>query len=288
MIAYKARAKINLTLEILGTRSDGYHDLVSIMQTIDIADTLSFKPAESLEFRCDDQNLDSSDNLVMKAALLLKKVTGTNRGAKIELSKRIPVASGLGGGSSDAAVTLIALNELWDLGMSLDELLPIALELGSDTPFFLYGGTAMVHGRGDKVRKLPPPQLGHVLVLAPDINIPCKTASLFDRIDQTAFTMGGLTRKLEARIRNGGDVPSQLLFNAFDTVAFETFPNFNVYWEALDKLGIKEMHVSGSGPSIFFPVTCLDTAKAIKLILDYRYKWKSYLVPLWNRESHCI
>ena len=143
-LTLKARAKVNLTLEVLGRREDGYHDIASIIQTIDLCDTLSLEPADSILFECDKPELQSQDNLALKAAYLLKASTGYDGGARITLLKGIPVSAGLGGGSSDAAATLTGLNTFWGLGLPLDELIPLAAQLGSDVPFFLHGGTAMV------------------------------------------------------------------------------------------------------------------------------------------------
>lgn len=282
MITLKARAKVNLTLEVLGPREDGYHDIVSIIQTIDLADTLTFEAANSLTLECDDPSLESSDNLVMKAASMLNETAGTMHGARILLNKQIPIAAGLGGGSSDAAATLTGLNNLWELGLSVDELMPIAARVGSDVPFFLYGGTAMIHGRGEAVRPLPPADLPHVIVLAPEIEVPNKTATVYDTLCQSGFTRGALTRKLEARIRGGGGVPPQLLFNGFDSIAFDAFPDLQEYWDTLYSLGARELHLAGAGPSIFAPVSHREVGTTLHLLLTRRYGWRAYLVPLWQ------
>ena len=282
MITLKAYAKVNLTLEVLGPRDDGYHDIVSILQTIDLADTLTLEPAETLMLECDDPSLRSSDNLVMKAASLLAEATGTRDGARILLSKGIPVAAGLGGGSSDAAAALTGLNSLWGLDLSTDELTPIAAQVGSDVPFFLHGGTAMVQGRGEVVRPLPPADLPHVLVLAPEIDVPKKTATVFGKLGGSEFTKGALTRKLEARIRGGGDVPPQLLFNAFDSIAFDAFPGLQEYWDTLYSLGARELHLAGAGPSIFAPVSRREVATTIQLLLTYRHGWRAYVAAPWQ------
>ena len=282
MITLKAYAKVNLTLEVLGPRDDGYHDIVSIIQTIDLADTVSIEPSESLTLECNHPGLESPDNLVMRAASLLAEATGTRDGARILLSKGIPVAAGLGGGSSDAAAALTGLNSLWGLGLSTDELTPIAAQVGSDVPFFLHGGTAMVQGRGEVVRPLPPADLPHVLVLAPEIDVPNKTATVFRKLGISEFTKGALTRKLEARIRGGGDVPTQFLFNAFDAIAFDAFPGLQEYWDMLYSLGARELHLAGAGPSIFAPVSRREVATTIQLLLTHRHGWRAYLTAPWQ------
>ena len=282
MITLDAHAKINLTLEVLGRRDDGYHDIVSIMQTVDLADTLTFEPFTSISLECDEPSLAPADNLVTKAALMLRERAGVDLGARIRLRKRIPVASGLGGGSSDAAAALLGLNALWGLGMSVRDLTPIAVQLGSDVPFFLQGGTAMVQGRGEVVRPLPPAGLPHLIVLSPDISMPDKTATLFGRLDGASYTRGALTRKLEARVRAGGDVPPQLLFNVFDGIAFEVFSGLDAYWQTLESLGARELHLSGAGPSIYAPISRREVGAALHLLLTRRHGWRAFLVAPWR------
>ena len=142
----KAYAKVNLTLEILGKRRDGYHDLLSVMQTVNLFDTVTLSKADSIAVECDDSDIDADDNLATKAAIELKKRAGVSEGAKISVAKRIPVSAGLGGGSADAAATLRGLNYLWNLGLSDDDLLETAASVGSDVPFLINGGTALVGG----------------------------------------------------------------------------------------------------------------------------------------------
>ena len=128
----KAYAKVNLTLEILGKRRDGYHDLASVMQTVNLFDTITVSEADSIIVECDDREIDAEINLATKAATVLKNRTGFRSGAKISIKKSIPVSAGLGGGSSDAAATLRGLNQIWKLGLSVDELADIAASVGSD------------------------------------------------------------------------------------------------------------------------------------------------------------
>ena len=151
VLELRAHAKINLTLEVLGKRDDGFHDIVSIMQTIDLHDDVTLKRADDITLTCDDPDLAGEDNLALVAARKLKEVTGVDRGVDITLQKHIPVAAGLGGGSSDAASVLNGLNDLWELELELGALEEIATEIGSDVPYFLSGGTALVQGRGEHV-----------------------------------------------------------------------------------------------------------------------------------------
>ena len=281
-ITLRAHAKINLTLEVLGRRDDGYHEIATVLQTVDLHDTLTLEPAEAISLECDIPELQSPDNLALKAAHLLKEQAGSVGGARITLGKGIPVSAGLGGGSSDAAATLVGLDRLWGLGLIVEELTPLAAELGSDVPFFLHGGTALALGRGERVQPLPPSDLKWVVLLCPAIPVARKTESLYARVAESDFTRGDLTRKLGARIRGGGDVPPQFLFNAFDELALDVFPGLRGYWDAFQALGAREVHVSGTGPSLYAPVSQKEHGTAIQLMLQHRHQWDSYLVSTWD------
>ena len=272
-----AYAKVNLTLEALGRRDDGYHDVVSVMQTVDLHDTLTFEPADGLELVCDVPELAGCDNLALRAAWLLREHAGVSDGTRISMAKRIPVAAGLGGGSSDAAVTLVALNRLWGTGLQTGELSALAARLGSDVPFLLRGGTALVSGRGERVDPLPPANLEWFVIACPGIEVPNKTASLYARLGPSNFTRGALTRRLAARIRGGGDVPPQFLFNVFDDVALDAFPGLRDCWDAMHALGAREVHVAGSGPSLFAPVSSREVGSALQLLLTHQHGLEAHL-----------
>ena len=281
----KAYAKINLTLEVMGRRADGYHDVVTILQTIDLHDTLTLEESSELVLECDRPDLESPENLVLRAAALLREASGSVAGARMTLEKGIPVAAGLGGGSSDGAAALTGLNRLWGLGMTVDELTPLAARLGSDVPFFLVGGTAMAQGRGEQVIPLMAADLGWLVVLAPNIPLENKTATLYGRLTESNMTRGVLTRRLAARIRGGGDVPAQFLFNAFDDVAPAAFPGLDECWQTLHSLGAREIHVAGSGPALYAPVSRREVGTAIQLMLQSRHAWDAYLVSPWQPEE---
>lgn len=148
MLTVYAPAKVNLVLEVLGKDND-YHLISSIVQATDLCDVLNFELDKEISFDCDQPSL-KRDNLVTRAVNLLKESTKCDLGARIELRKSIPWGMGLGGGSSDAAATLLALNELWGLRLPLAKLIRLAFELGSDVPFFIHKGTALVEGKGRK------------------------------------------------------------------------------------------------------------------------------------------
>ena len=285
MITVRAHAKINLTLEVLGRRDDGYHDIASILQTVSLHDTLTFEEADDITLDCDGRELVTPHNLVLRAANLLREAAGVSSGAAIALIKRIPIAAGLGGGSSDAAATLLALNRLWGLELTREDLLPLAAGIGSDIPFFLYGGTGRVFGRGERVQPLPSADLEWAVVLTPQIDLPNKTAAMFSKIGPMSYTNGGLTRKLAARLSSKGDTPPQFLFNAFDDVAKETLPDLSTYWDTFHELGAREIHLCGAGPSLYAPVSTKHHATAIQLLLQYRHGWEAHLVSMVDRED---
>ena len=281
----RAHAKVNLTLEVLGKRDDGYHEIASVVQTIDLHDTLTLETADELALECDRPELASPENLAFKAAALLKEETGYGNGASIHIQKRIPVSAGLGGGSSDAAAALVGLNRLWGLGLTTERLLPLAARLGSDVPFFLHGGTAMVRGRGELVRPMPPADLAWFVVLSPAIDVSDKTASMYATLSPSQYTGGLLTRKLEARVRGGGDVPPQFLFNAFDEVAREAFAGLDGYWDAFYSLGAREIHLAGSGPSLYAPVARREQGTALALMLRHKHGWDAHMAAAWQPEA---
>lgn len=282
MLTLEAHAKINLTLEVLGRRGDGFHEIVSIIQTISLHDDVTIELNDSLEVECEIKGLLIQNNLAYRAASLLKERVLPDCGARIVIRKNIPVSAGLGGGSADAAAVLIGLNQLWELGLSIDELKETALELGSDVPFFLTGGIAMITGRGEHVRPLPNVKLPWMVLVCPDIKVDNKTAMMYSKIPSSNYTRGALSRKLEARIRGGGDAPAQFFFNAFDVVAPEAIDGLREYWKGFEVLGGRDVHVAGSGPTLFCSVSRREIGTALQLLLQHKNNWNSYLVSAWT------
>ncbi|MEE8618909.1 MAG: 4-(cytidine 5'-diphospho)-2-C-methyl-D-erythritol kinase [Dehalococcoidales bacterium] len=251
MLKVPAPAKLNLTLEVLAKRPDGYHEIRSVIQTINLYDSLCFQLDQKVTFKSNAPDWTPEKSLVSKAASLLRGTTDSPKGATIEVSKRIPLTSGLGGDSSDAAATLRGLNKLWELGLSQEKLLELASQLGSDVAFFLYGGTALVEGRGEKVTPLPPLPHRWVVLVAPDVpRQPGKTAQLYASLKVIHYTNGQITARLVAALREGREfTPS--VFNTFENVAFTQFPQLKVYQEHLVKAGADNIHLAGSGPTLF-------------------------------------
>jgi len=264
MLKYLAPAKINLVLEVLGKRDDGYHEIRSLIETIDLCDILTFKLADVISLKCTEPSLQTSDNLVIKAAELLRRASGCQKGAGIKLEKRIPWGMGLGGGSSDGATTLSALNKLWDLKLTTPDLVKLAAQLGSDVPFFVHGGAALIEGRGEKVTPLAAPVPGwFVLLMPPLLRMPGKTKQLYSRLDTKHFTDGQFVDRAVTSWSQEKKLAPSLFFNAFDKVALEAFPGLDVYWKRFEEAGGRGIHLVGSGPASFTPVNTEAEAEKI-------------------------
>ncbi len=251
MLTARAPAKINLVLEVLGRRADGYHDICGIAQTIDVYDTLSFEPSDGVRFTCSEPALQK-DNLVERAAVLLRESAKTARGAHIHLEKHIPWGAGLGGGSSDAATTLRSLNVLWGLGLNDRELAGLASELGSDVSLFMHGGTVLTEGRGDIALPVAPLPTTHLVLLIPQgTQLEAKTATLYRRLRTSHFTKGQFVRAALFSLRMGKHIPEDLMFNVFEKVAFDFFPGLLEARSAFEEAAEGRVHLSGSGPCLF-------------------------------------
>ena len=242
--------KVNLALDILYKRDDGYHEIKSIMQRINLKDRLIFKEIKEgiiIESNHSEVPIDST-NLAYRAWEKLRKVTGINRGIKIIIEKQIPVAAGLAGGSSNGATTLMALNEMWNLNLSETELIEIGKGLGADVPFCIMGGTALAEGIGEKLTKLKSFSSKHVLLANPGIGIPTayayqKLKSLDHRID-----IEGMISSLEK-----DDIKSvaEKMGNTMEEPMIEEYPIIGVIKEVMLKNGALGSLMSGSGSTVF-------------------------------------
>jgi len=275
MITVPSYAKLNLTLEILGKYPDGYHQITSVMQTIELHDTLSFKLEEAIQLECNVTSLVFPNNLVLKAAELLKKTTGVNKGVHISLEKRIPMASGLGGGSSNAAITMQALNELWGLQLSPNYIKQLAPKLGSDVAFFLEGGTALVSGRGEEVVPLPPFPQSWIVILKPQISIPNKTATMYGNLKPSHFTNGRHTKEMVASIKGSSNNLARICYNAFEQVAFKQFDELEKCKQHFLNAGASKVHLAGAGPVIF--AIMKDRAQAEQVYYELSATQEVYL-----------
>ncbi len=259
----RAYAKINLTLDVLERRGDGYHELASVMQTISLADTLALRTLADgvTEFFCDVPALNGETNLVCRAVQALREETGCPRGVRIELQKQTPTQGGLGGGSSDAACVLLALNAWWSLGLAQARLMELAARLGSDVPFFVLGGTALVEGRGERVIALPDLSSLWVVLLKPPVTI--STPAAFRSLTPDDYTDGRATARLVNALRGGGHLPLDTLVNALEPRVCQDYPAVAESRAAFVEAGAQIVRMSGSGPTLFALFRSLEEAQPV-------------------------
>ncbi|MBI4235943.1 MAG: 4-(cytidine 5'-diphospho)-2-C-methyl-D-erythritol kinase [Chloroflexi bacterium] len=260
MIRALAHAKVNLCLEVLGRREDGYHEVATVLQALSLADELSVEPADGLSLVCDEPSLAGPDNLVLQAAESLRRETGVSRqvGTRITLIKRIPIAAGLGGGSADAAAALLALDRFWGTHLALADLARLGASIGSDVPFFLAGaGTALAEGRGARVTPLRPLPHAWAVLLLPPLPVPeRKTARLYGMLRPEHHTDGCRARRWRDCVNEGSSWPALLeepgVGNVFETVMAQAYPGIQEAREAFGAIaGPSGVHLAGSGPALF-------------------------------------
>lgn len=261
-----AYAKINLTLSALGKRADGYHELASVMQTISLHDTLRFSLGDSVSgsdtFACDAPELAGPDNLVARAVALLRAEAGRPLPpVDTQLHKEIPAQGGLGGGSSDAATALAALDSLLGLGLSRERLEALAGQLGSDTPYLVTGGTARIYGRGERVEPLPDIEPLWIALVTPAA--PVSTAALFHALTPADYGDMAATDTLVAAIHASRPIPFDALENTLEPAVFRLYPEVARARDRLLALGAPLVRMSGSGPSLFVPSRSLTEAAEI-------------------------
>lgn len=250
-----APAKLNLFLHIVGRTPNGYHALQSIFQLIDFHDELEFSEltTSAIEFTCSDTALETQDNLVIKAASALQQSTQTNKGARIHLTKTLPMGGGIGGGSSDAATTLLALNQLWQCNLGLDELAEIGLTLGADIPVFIRGRSAWAEGVGDQLTPLYLPEQWFV-VIHPDIHI--STAQLFAHPELTRDTP---TSTIRPALAVSGH-------NDFEPLVRKLHPEIESIFQACQNLG--KAKLTGTGSCLFIATDSKTAAETVKTLLN--------------------
>ena len=254
MIEVTAMAKINLTLEVLGRRDDGYHEVKTILQTVDLSDRLEIERYSSLKVDCDKAEITGENNLVWTAATALAARSGIVPRARIVIKKGIPVSMGLGGGSSDAAAALVGLNQVWKLGLSAGELAETAAEIGSDVAFFLTGGTALGEGRGESITPLPGLPSVPVTLICPELALPRKTAVMYSFLDPVHYGDGEATAKMAGILMEGVGVLNAvggLTCNVFEQVIHQAVPELNWIWRRLEGICKNPLRLAGSGPGMF-------------------------------------
>jgi 4-diphosphocytidyl-2-C-methyl-D-erythritol kinase len=249
----KAPAKINLLLDVLRKRDDGFHEVEMIMTMVDLADRLEMEELPRDQIVLSSQvgfiPLDEK-NLAFQAAKLIKERYGVKKGVYIHLDKQIPVAAGLAGGSSDAAATLRGLNRLWKLELSTDELEDMGAELGSDVPFCIRGGTAIARGRGEKLENISPPPQCWVILAKPPINV--STADVYGKLRANELKQHpSISDMRDALTRQSFTSMCAALGNVLETVTLNRHPEVKQIKECMIKAGADGVLMSGSGPTVF-------------------------------------
>ncbi|OYD06373.1 4-(cytidine 5'-diphospho)-2-C-methyl-D-erythritol kinase [Paludifilum halophilum] len=263
-ISVKAPAKINLTLDVLHKRADGYHELEMVMTTIDLADRIDLTETSGgiqLESTSGFVPYDER-NLAYRAAVLIKERFSIKKGVRILIHKHIPVAAGLAGGSSDAAATLKGLNRMWNLGLSREELEEWGLELGSDVPFCVHGGTAIARGRGERLVSAASPPPCWVILAKPPHGV--STAEVFGALRMDRVTrrpnLDGMLNALESKDFHG---VCRHLENVLESVTIPAYPKVRRLKEKMAAFGAEGVLMSGSGPTVFGLVHRETTARRV-------------------------
>lgn len=282
----RAYAKINIGLDVLRRRADGYHEVKMIMQTVDIYDELVLERRKQpgIELRMDNSELPSGgDNLICRAADLLfreKEITG---GVNISLTKRIPIAAGMAGGSADAAAALRGLNELFDMGYSLKELQALGVGLGADIPYCLAGGTMLSEGIGEILTPLPAPPAAHLVIAKPDINV--STAFVYGNLHADRLAWHPDIDGMIAALQKGDlDGITGRLGNVLETVTVKAHPVIEQIKELLRKQGAENALMSGSGPTVFGIFKEKETAaRAAEAVERGRLAKQIFVTTFYNR-----
>lgn len=268
MLTLPSFAKINWTLEVLGKRPDGYHELRTLLQTISVADELDFELIEQgVELRCTHPQLPLDEtNLVYRAAQLMREATGCDKGVRVTLRKHLPLAAGLGGGSSNAAVTILALQRLWEVQLETRQLFQLGARLGADVPFFFLGGTCIGVGRGDEVYPTAEIAAEHLLLVNAGIAVP--TRDVYGDLPaeltnpgaitkmpislSTAYqAMGGLHQRTGEFLSVFQPVSQTALQNDLELPVLLRHPVLQTIKQQLQRSGARGVLMSGSGSTIF-------------------------------------
>ena len=277
-ITLPAFAKINLGLRVGGRRPDGYHELETIFQTVSLHDTIEITTANdsNIIFCADDRSLPADDNnLVVRAARALKERTASTFGVRLRLQKRIPTHAGLGGGSSNAAVTLIGLMRLWKLNLGRPELLEIAATLGADVPFFLYGGAALGRGVGDQIEALADTPETYLLIIKPNANV--STVAAYKALDERSLTTQNSKTILLTSEAKGLDTPNfASLQNDFEAVAVNLEPEIERAKIALHQAGARYTSLTGSGSAVFGVVDGPDAQRRAIQTIELETGWRVF------------
>lgn len=268
-----APAKVNLALEVVGRRGDGYHDIDTVMTTVDLADDVRVWPHTALDVTYVGSHARGlhghPTDLAARAVEALARAADRPAQARVQVTKRIPHPAGLGGGSSDAAATLRALNAMWGLGWSADRLAEVGARIGSDVPFFVHGGMARCTGRGEHVEPLRDMVELRLLILLPPVGATeGKTAQRYGALRRPDFTRGEHAARLAHRVDRGAPPPARDLFNVFEAVVERTDTELTAHLAAYRAAGAPSLHLCGSGPAAYLLVA--ERAKLVELRRTFR------------------
>lgn len=286
-------AKINWSLRVLGKRPDGYHEVRTVLQTISLHDRLSFSLLENdkVLLKCNDASIPSGDdNLIVKAAAALKSHYGLRLGANIELDKQLPAQAGLGGASSNAAVTLLGLARLWSLEVNKEELVGIAAKLGADVPFFLVGGRALGAGIGTALKPLRDLDSQHLIVIAPRAKV--ETAVAYQSLQAPALTSTG-SAPILAGSRDDADFCNsdqwqlqEQLQNDFERVIFDREPEIRRAYDELVRIGAQGVLLAGSGSSVFGIFGSLSAQQQAVQAIERESGWRIFSCVTMSRSDY--
>jgi len=251
-VSIKAPAKINLSLDVLKKRNDGYHEVEMIMTMVDLADRIDLTDCSSGKITVDvSEGFVPNDerNFAYQAAALLKKRFKVSSGVHIYITKRIPVAAGLAGGSSDAAATLKGLNQLWKLGLTLDQLAELGAEIGSDVSFCVYGGTALATGRGERIEAISSPPPLWVILAKPPIGV--STKEIYGNLKLDQATHANTEAMIQSLVNQDTKGIFENLHNTLEGVTLQLYPEVKHLKDQMKRFGADAVLMSGSGPTVF-------------------------------------
>ena len=251
-VVIKAMAKVNLGLDVLRRRENGYHDVKMVMQTVDLYDTLTLSKIDKgivITTNTGELPLDE-DNLIFKAAKLLLEYTDKKAGVSIHLDKQIPIAAGMAGGSTDAAATLLGLNELCNLDLTKEALAEIGVKIGADVPYCIYGGTYLSEGIGEVLTKLPDAPDCYVVIAKPEIGV--STKYVYENLHiETVEKHPDIDGMIDAIKKGSLDGVAKKMENVLETVTIKRYPEIETMKKCLLKNGAESALMSGSGPTVF-------------------------------------
>lgn len=280
-------AKINWFLRISGKREDGYHELCTLFQTVSLHDEITFSEFDEILLTCNDEKIPTDEsNLIIKAANALRERFDVKKGVKIHLEKWIPSPGGLGGGSSNAAITLIGLARLWNLEIKIEDLAKIGASLGADVPFFFYGGTCSGTGNGTQITPIKDLEEKFLLIVTPNVDV--STREAFASLNAPRLTNFSAKSILQICHSEAGsfDVRQNDLKNDFEQSVFAIEPEIKRVKEKLFELGAIKVSMSGSGASVFAIFDKIETRQATQKALEVEKNWRQFAATTVSREEY--